>query len=62
MLKAVANLDLKDLQPLCGSCLFGKGKRRQSKLSKEASTVAFLRNPTMKVEKVLSKDATIPFE
>ena len=24
MLKAATNLDLKDLQPLCSSCLFGK--------------------------------------
>ena len=60
MLKAVANLYLKDLRPLCSSCLFGKGKRQQSKLAKVASTAATPRDPTTKVEKVLSKDATIP--
>ena len=59
MLKAAANLDLKDLQPLCSSSLFGKGKQQRSKLSKAASTAAAPRDPTTKVEKVLSKDATI---
>ena len=59
MLKAAANLDLKDLQPLCNSCLFGKGKWQQSKLSKAAFTAAASRDPTTKVEKVLSKDDTL---
>ena len=60
MLNAAANLDLKDLQPLCDSCLFDKGKWCRSKLFKVYPTAAAPRDSTTKVEKVLSKDATIP--
>jgi len=60
LIKAASNLDLNKLRLLCGSCAFGK-QRRRSKTTKskpEGATTPLTK--TQMMEKLLSKDVLIP--
>jgi hypothetical protein len=63
LIKAAANLSLEDSRPLCGSCLFGKAKKRRSKVERTKGGDDGLGRKTasdVKQEKLLSKDAIRP--
>ena len=60
MIKAAASLNLAQWKPLCGSCQYGKAKRRRSKVDRTPNAQGGA--PPQPKEKLLSKDNTIPGE
>ena len=59
LVKAAGNLDLQRQPLMCGSCAFGKAKKKTSR-TKWDKSVSAQPKPPVKMEKLLSKEVLIP--
>jgi len=63
LIKAAGSLSLSELRPLCGSCQFGKSRKRRSKVDRVGKDgESTPPTPSPPKEKVLSREATLPGE